>query len=240
MLIVDIGNTNTKLYDTHAEQRYEIPTQDLLLDNYYHKHTQLQDSQLIVSSVLSCKHTAQIISKINSLNATVYQLSTKQIFSLIFSPQDANQLNNIGVDRALKILHLTTLGNETSISIGCGTAFTIEVVKDRQFVDSYILPGISAQKKALNNVAEQINTPDIFNLNDIFYKTETSINKGILFSYIGLIQHIITKWSPDNIIISGKYASLIQQNLPLVTCNIKVIPFHELQIIKNFAKLLTR
>lgn len=167
-------------------------------------------------------------------------INSHQIFSLIFNEVVANKFKHIGTDRALKIMYLMSLLTKTNISVGCGTAFTIEVLSNNKFVDSYILPGFKAQQDALLNSAEQINNIELDESNSDFYNTETSIYKGILFAYINIIKYVDQLWNPDTIVISGGYAKLIFNSIKVQISKARLIEYHELKIMQQFSKQLMR
>ena len=239
MLIIDIGNTNTKLLYCVDSKNYEVTTKSMLLHHNLNNFSTMETySVILVSSVLNKKHTYEIITQVNRLNKKVYLLNSQKIFSLVFNQSIANKLKNIGTDRALKILYLISLPNTSSISIGCGTAFTMEVVKNQQFVDSYILPGFNTQQDSLLQTAEQINNVRLHDSNSEFYQTETSIYKGIIFSYISLIKYVSDIWQAEILVLSGGDAKLIDSHIRSFTNKVLLIEYHELKIMQHFSNQL--
>lgn len=223
IIAIDIGNTSTKISTT--------ATEPLALSNEYILSAAKADLPLClqdrgniciysISNVTGFETRNRILAKLTSqLSLSSCQLkiwTTPEILAMSGINHVAD-LAHFGTDRALKIYYLTTLpGSGVKISIGCGTAFTIEVLENNTVIESMILPGLGLQLKSLGERTAKLPPIKAEEFRQILkdedrLSTQYSICYGILSSYLGIIAQLNNRYRPDVILCSGGYASLIYE-----------------------------
>jgi pantothenate kinase type III len=239
MLIIDIGNTNTKILNTQSQKVYVYPSKELQSKQFSIDIGVSNANKVLVCSVLNNSATNFIMSSFTSEKSQMRLLTTNDILSLIYMDHQVRQFSHIGVDRALKIYNLNSFANGNYMSVGCGTAFTIEVVCNKQFVDSYILPGLFSQYQALNNSTDGLAKINFINrelIESNFADTQVSTKNGIVLSYLGLIQSVVAKWNIKSITVSGGYSKLIASKLENIGLQIFQSNHLELDIMDEFSQ----
>ena len=195
--------------------------------------------QFAVSSVVDNSLSQHILAVIQAYIESATNIkSTIQFKVKIWTTQDilaaagiknALELSHLGSDRALKIFYLKQLPEPTAkICFSCGTAFTLEVVKNNQLVESMILPGLEMQLKSLyRNTAKlpalKMTDIEVILHNKPSFSTESSIIRGILTSYTTLIQQVIHTNHQSDVFMSGGYAQLLHSQLGNLAKQVKII-----------------
>ena len=112
-----------------------------------------------------------------------------------------------GADRVAHALYATVLNpGHNHIIISAGTAVTVDLIVNNQFLGGTIFPGVSTQLKSLPAAAPVL--PDVLPVGSVPLpgdSTETCIRSGVLFGIGGGIQNIISRYLslfPDCMIIA--------------------------------------
>ena len=217
-ILIDIGNTNTKYryipVNTEWQKAdiYPIYKFENILYNYtdFTKNnlpiiTNLPNNCIInkiyISNVAK-QYYSDTIKNIFSSSCNIeniYEYKTQAKFKNLINKYD--DYTKLGVDRWLSIIAAHGLyPNTTNIVIGCGSATTLDIIYNNQFIGGYIIPGISYMQKSLIENTERIkniynpNNIDInLNINNIKPSTNTNscINNGIIISQISFIEKSI-------------------------------------------------
>lgn len=225
---VDVGNTFTKL-NLNNSKVIIIETKDFINDydsseiNSIHFNLQSIDECIIsISSVISDDNTQKIIQRISDCiqftNTKVIHWNSNHVIQKS-SIINSSSLEHLGTDRTLRIYYLNKLmhnSKETRISCGCGTAFTVEVVKNHCFIESYILPGLDMQLESLNKKTAKlplISSKQILKQlsKEHIFSTPYSIINGVLHGYTSIIDSLLKKFQPVSIVLSGGYAETLKK-----------------------------
>ena len=195
---------------------------------------------LSVSCVISITDRDQIIKaiikflKLKKYHSKIWNTPTILALTSLVSLEN---LKHLGTDRALKIYYLSQLpGSGYKISLGFGTAFTVEVIKDNKFIESIIIPGLALQLTSLANKTVQLpqinqeEIQEILNDNNKF-STKYAITHGVLHIFFSIIANLIYTYHPENIICTGGDALIIQNYCKMHGINLNFLPNLESSIL---------
>lgn len=166
-----------------------------------------------IAAVASCKKRRLVTSEIHRLNLPE-AIELKVDSSLLNTKYDPSLL---GIDRWLALMALKFEGRESAIIIDCGTAVTIDVLRQDVHIGGWIIPGLQSMKQSLltsTNIKlkEKISN---FSLQPAT-NTYDAINDGCTIAIIALIEKLIepsNKEDPSLLVITGGYAPLIQGSM---------------------------
>ncbi|ENW93570.1 pantothenate kinase [Acinetobacter sp. NIPH 298] len=215
-LWLDIGNTRLKYWITEQDQVIEHAAElhlqspaDLLLGLIQHFRYQ-NLSRVGISSVLDTENNQRIQIILDILNIPIIFAQVHAEYAgLTCGYDDPSQL---GIDRWLQVLAVAK-PNESFCVIGCGTALTIDLVKDLQHLGGYILPNLYLQRDALIQNTKGIKIPDsAFDNLKPGHNTVDAVHHGILLGLISSIEQIMQQ-SPKNLILTGGDAHLFAKFL---------------------------
>ena len=202
LLAIDIGNSNIAfgIYDRQwlnhwrlntvankTSDEYEVLFRSLLTNG----HADLSRvSQVIVSSVVpSLRATFQrMVERMFSLEAVFVgpQLNTG-IEVLIDNPQE------IGSDLLANAAAGYSIYRSSCIVVDFGTALSITIVgNDGSLLGGSIAPGLESATKALSSNTAQLPFVELKAPKSAIGKNTThAIQSGIMFGYVGLVEHLI-------------------------------------------------
>lgn len=223
LLAVDIGNTNIKFGVYDGERltfKLSIPTvrqlsADGLSRVVSNKLTQ-PISHVIVSSVVP------------EIDATMHEfVMTHYGVEPVFVRNDFDfglkinyePLSAAGTDRLVNAFSAVEKYGLPCIVCSLGTATTFDVVNGkRELLGGVIAPGIKTMSKALHLYTAQLPEVEIGRPESVINNTTvTSIQSGIFYGYLGLVEGIISRIKKDigdytKVIATGGFASLIAEN----------------------------
>lgn len=213
-LWLDVGNTRLKYWITQDQQIVEHMAElhlqspaDLLLGLIHHLKAQQLDC-IGISSVLDPTNNKRMQNTLSLLGLPITFAKVHQEFSgLRCGYQNPTQL---GVDRWLQML---AVEQDTACVVGCGTALTIDLIKNHQHLGGYILPNLYLQRDALIQNTKGIQIPDAAFL-ELTPGTNTldCVHHGILLGLVSVIEKIIQQ-TPQPLILTGGDAPLFAQHL---------------------------
>jgi type III pantothenate kinase len=130
---------------------------------------------------------------------------------------------NLGVDRLINAFAASGKYGKPCIVCSFGTATTIDVVsEDNKFIGGIIAPGMNTLAEALHLKTSklphvEIKKPDLV----IGNSTVSSIQSGIFYGYIGLVEGILERMFVELkekpcVIATGGFAKLIAENCSLI------------------------
>lgn len=241
---VDIGNSSTKI-NLNLEKTIILENHKFTLANHLRDFAILpydadsfEECIISVSSVIDEQTTQKIIRKISDStmvrNKSIKHWTTPSILTNA-NVENINELSNFGSDRALQIYYISQMSqaddNLSKIICGCGSAFTVEVIQNNTVIESMILPGLAMQLDVLHKKAAQlpqILPEEIFKqlTNAPKFSTKYSISNGVINTYIGVINNLITRYNPSNIVLSGGYADTLKN---FYNDNSKVVSIRNLE-----------
>ena len=233
LLVVDIGNTNTVLGVYNKKDkllfRYRVATNlkrtsdELVatLFNMFIIHDVNKDdiNDTIIASVVpdiiyswqSCNR------KIFNKDAIIVDYRTDTGIKIAYeSPRE------VGADRIVDAVAVYNKYGGPSIIVDMGTAITFDVItKDGSYLGGSIAPGIRIAQDGLFGKTAQLPKIELkVPTTPIATTTSESINAGIVYGYIGLIDGLISQIEKElrevhkitddiNVIATGGYSELI-------------------------------
>lgn len=232
LLVVDIGNTNTVLGVYNKEEllfRYRVATNlkrtsdELVatLFNMFNVHG--IDKNFVDDTIISCV-VPDILYSWQSCNRKMFDkdpiLVNYQTDSAIKIDYDIPR--EVGADRIVDAVAVYNKYGGPSIIVDMGTAITFDVVtKDGEYLGGSIAPGIKIAQDGLFGKTAQLPKIELRNPESAIAKnTVDSINAGIVFGYISLIDGLIFEIEKElredygiegeiNVVATGGYSELI-------------------------------
>ena len=232
LLAIDIGNTSTKFGIYHGDKlvsKFSIPTiRDYNVRELILGHLRLLKNELgqdmvdaaIVSSVVPEVDTAVTEVCLELLRITPNFVNSSYDFDLkvLYEPPAS-----VGIDRLVAAFAAVEKYGSPCIVCDFGTATTIDAVNTRrEYLGGTITPGMKTMAQSLANETSKL--PDIAiekPANVIGNSTVGSIQSGIFFGYIGLVEGIIRRMVSEiggttEVVATGGFASLIAENCEAV------------------------
>ncbi|WP_027063011.1 type III pantothenate kinase [Mesoplasma seiffertii] len=177
-ILIDIGNTYTKVYNKDTDLVFREPTQNIAM--IATKLAALDFDVVVYSKVLN-PACAKIISNFTTPSYDIREIILTQKNKL---PVFANiDLNELGTDIALGIVGAISKGYEDFIIVDNGTACTLSVVKNLTFIGVNIYPGWDNLRNHLQQDT-QISTAEITpTTEDIGIDTNSALYNGVYKMY---------------------------------------------------------
>ncbi len=223
LLAIDIGNSNIKFATFAGEKlisKFAIPTD---------RNQTSEDIYSIIKSHLSSRISAVIISTVvtqlefpfRSLFEEFFKISPFFVdntfdfgFSINYFPPES-----LGSDRLLNAFAAVNKYGKPCIICSFGTATTIDVISSKnEFLGGIIAPGMKTLADSLFEKTSKLPKVEIVKPESVIgNSTVKSIQSGIFFGYIGLVDGIINKMFAElkekpQIIATGGYSGLISEN----------------------------
>lgn len=215
-LIVDIGNTRTKIAVFNSDELIynEVITKDNFVETIVNLIKKFNCKNAIISSVVILKKSEidQIRSKINviELNST-----TKTPFINNYATPET-----LGVDRiALVAAAVSKYENQNVLIIDAGTCITFDfVTNEKKYLGGAISPGIEMRYKSLNKFTKKLpllKPKDSIGL--IGTSTETCIHSGVINGVISEIDSVVAKYRKKNtdltVVLTGGDVNFLSNKL---------------------------
>ncbi|MBU0507006.1 MAG: type III pantothenate kinase [bacterium] len=147
---------------------------------------------VIIASVVPEKQAAlsEIIQEHLSVSKP-YIVTYKSDFHITLAIE---KLQTLGIDRAVNAAAAFEKYKANLIIVDVGTATTFDIVKDKTYIGGLIVPGPQTMKTALIQSASQLEKLNLHlekPKNIIGKNTKDSIQSGLFYGYIGLIENIL-------------------------------------------------
>ena len=256
VMAVDIGNSNTKFQieqgpiNILSNREIIAPDVSRILSAAEAKTVTVSKTVTVpdavtVSSVISDKITQEILAYLVqqlNLNPNTIQCWTSAQILKHALPLQYLQLSHLGSDRALRIYYLSQLAHDKpQIGIGCGSAFTIEVVYQQQLIESMIIPGLSMQLDSLSSKTAKLPKLEAGDVEAILAQqaaltTNYAIANGIISSYLAIIGVLCKRYTPQQVICSGGYAHLLSKYWNYSNYKLTTIKHLEIQVLQDLAQ----
>ena len=221
LLAVDIGNSNIKFGIFDSERlisKFSIPTSnELSADDL----KSLIDSKISVTNAIVCsvvpeKEPSLMDALLHAfgIEAVIVRNDLDLGLKINYQP-----LSTIGTDRLVNSLAAAEKHGVPCIVCSLGTATAFDVIdQNRELLGGIIAPGMKTMAKALHlNTAKlpEVNIEKPKSL--IANTTATSIQSGIFYGHIAMIEGIIKRILKEisvepRVIATGGFASLIAEN----------------------------
>ncbi len=220
ILAVDIGNSSIKfgVYDGETlKTKFSIPTnQSYSADEI--KVTVDGRLDLHISSAIVCSVVPQLETPLRSFLKTSHSVDPFIVkndldFELVIHYKP---LAAAGTDRIVNAFAAAEKYGVPCVVCSFGTATTIDVVNEnRELLGGLIAPGIATMAKALHHNTAQLPEVETKTLDSVINQTtETSIQAGIFYSQIGLVESTVARIKKEigdnsKVIATGGFASMI-------------------------------
>ena len=218
-LIIDIGNTSTKL--AVFEQNKLIETRRCSVENLpavvskiYKQHLKIE--QLLVSSVI--EFTDRLFSELSKYGKVyVLHRKLKMPFKNLYKTADTLGLDRLAVAAAASQQY----PNTNTLIIDAGTCITYDFVDaNANYLGGAISPGLQMRYKALYNQTAQLPLLQPSDLNSyIGITTESSIHSGVVHGIVQEIQGVISTYSSDysdlTVILTGGDANFLRKQFKI-------------------------
>ena len=195
ILLVDIGNTNTKLKYSSSEEVFSVRTSSKYssrnLEKLFKDMPKKKVDGAIISSVvpLLTKPASAFVEKVFSVKPLIVNKTLKSHIKYPMKDEE----NELGSD-IFSALEASSLVIDTFLNIDLGTATTFNLVINNKFMGCAIAPGLMTSAKALVGDAAQIKsfdydgTPLLLGLN-----TADSVEGGIINGWACIVDGYIRK-----------------------------------------------
>ncbi|MDO5048027.1 MAG: type III pantothenate kinase [Anaerococcus sp.] len=203
LLVIDIGNTNTVIgvfQGENLKSRFRVATDlkktsDELVATLFNmlliKHIDINE---IEDSIISCV-VPDVLYNWQSANRKLFDKEAIIVSAdtPTFLKIDYENPREVGADRIVDAVAAASIYEGPLIVIDMGTAITFDVItEDKVYLGGSIAPGIRIAQDGLFGATAKLpkiklSVPE----SAIGKNTPASINSGIIFGYIGMIDHII-------------------------------------------------
>ncbi len=161
LLLVDIGNSNTKLKLSGESESFTIQTSENYFSSYYEigvpEEMKREVDGAIISSVVP-KANIPIIEFIKKVYGKVPLIVNTDMKTSIVFPKAVH--NELGADLLCSMEGASTEGGSYLV-VDCGTATTFNLVLDYHFIGLAIAPGMNTSHKALLKDAALLHYVDL-------------------------------------------------------------------------------
>jgi len=247
LLAVDIGNSSTKFGVFDREKlvsKLSIPTI---------KNATADDFEKAVSNDFLHNVSAAIVSSVvpevekpfgdfltNRFGITPAFVDTSFDFGLTIRYKT---ITTLGIDRLVTASAAASKYGVPCIVCSFGTATTIDVVNSsREYLGGIIAPGMKTMAKALNLRASKLPEVEIVRPSSVIGdSTTTSIQSGIFYGYIGLVEGIISRMLAElgatpQVIATGGFAETVTNECEQIQINDENLLLEGLQIIHEMLR----
>ena len=227
LLAIDIGNSSIKfgIFDDETLlSKFSIPTiSELTVDDLTTAVGQKLGSSISAAFVCSVvPELDAVIGQFAKAACGVTPLFVNNNFefglAIRYEPLDA-----VGTDRLVNSFAAAEKYGVPCIVCSFGTATTIDVVNEkRELLGGLIAPGISTMAKALHLKTAKLPEVNIEARDNVISRTtETSIQSGVFYSQIGLVETAVARIKREiggdpKVIATGGFASMIAANTDVI------------------------
>ena len=225
LLVIDIGNTSAKFGvfdDETLVGRIISPTVRTATAAEIKQSAKVTQtiSAFIISSVVPELNNAYREFAEEYFNVTPIFVDKTFDFGLKIK---YNPPENLGIDRIVDAFAAVEKYGKPCIVCDFGTATTIDAVNSRsEYLGGIIAPGIRTLAESLHLKTSKLPQIEIKKpANVIGNSTVASIQSGIFFGYLGLVENILRKMSEElkekpRVIATGGFANLIAENVEVI------------------------
>ena len=227
LLAIDIGNSSIKfgVFDGETlHSKFSIPTtRGLTVDDL--KFAIGRSLDLSISSAIACSVVPELDSPMSTflktaLGVDAFFVTSDFRFGLTIKYEP---LEAAGTDRLVNSFAAAEKYGVPCIVCSFGTATTIDVVNEnRELLGGLIAPGMATMAKALHLNTAKLPEVEIRSLDSVIsHTTETSIQSGIFYSQIGLIESAVSRIKKEigdgpKVVATGGFASMIAESTSVI------------------------
>lgn len=227
LLAIDIGNSWIKFGVFDGEillSKFSFPTKRDLTANDIRSSFD-SNPHLPISSVIVCS----VVPEINAPVAQYLQTICDSTPTFVTNDFDFgltikyDSLESAGTDRLVNAFAGVGKYETPCIVVSFGTATTIDVINEkRELLGGLIAPGMATMAKALHLNTAKLPEVEIAKPAAVIGRsTKTSIQAGIFYSQIGLIESVVARIGQEiggtpKVIATGGFAALIAENTKII------------------------
>lgn len=231
ILAIDVGNSRVKLAICNSESRglpscdhqRALPVDDA--DRFLAALHETADlANQIVKSVIAGSNATRLETLVGDWPYTIPAPVVIRDFSQLPLTLNVNTPETVGIDRLLNAVGATCLYPESpTIVVDSGTATTIDVVANADFLGGAILPGLRLFSQALHDHTDALPKIDIEKLDlqstaTLGKDTTGAIAAGVLYGQVGAIREIVqrcrTQYADARLVLTGGAAERIAAAFP--------------------------
>lgn len=228
-IAIDVGNTNTcfgifskgNLISVHRFSTHKYETVDEWKILIQHLLKNQEEYSASLGSVVPSKdeNLIKALKELNILNVLKVKPGVKTGVPILYEYP-----SEVGVDRIVNAVGLKEKYGCPGIVVDFGTAITFDVVSEKgEYLGGLICPGISMSLENLFKKTSLLPLVDFKKPPTVIGKNTThSIQSGIYYGFIGLIEGILQKIIKEkgpfpHIVATGGYSEIISKDIPLIT-----------------------
>ena len=256
ILAIDIGNTNSCFALFKGEEclgQWRLSTNRLRtadefvlwLENFFarQKVSPTDIEQSIVACVVpSCRFP--ILKAVEELVEKEALFVTADLMENVGVTVKTDSPHEVGADRVINAYSAYQKYKQATIVLDFGTATTFDVANDKgAYIGGVIAPGINLSLEALQRAAAMLPSVEITHpAKAIGTSTESAMQAGIYFGYLGLIERIVKEikaelGTPAKVIATGGLARLFEKNSDAIDALDADLTMRGLyQVAKKFAE----
>lgn len=188
MILIDLGNTNAKIFD--GEKITKIATSQII--DYL---------QSITGQVLLCSVVPRYNQQITNMFPNA-RLITNKDYQLMFNNEN-HKLDTKGADRIVAAYSAVLKYGPKVVVVDIGTCVTIDVCDNDEYQAGLIYPGFVMVENLLNEKIEQLPKGE---RSETLISTSSQIYYASIYGFIGALQNMIKQLRPNNdykIIVTG-------------------------------------
>lgn len=248
LLTIDIGNTTTKFGVFDGENLVEKLVKPTTCQQTAEEIKDVVESlfgfpirSVIVSSVVPQLDKSYKKLSEDHFHTTANFVNAETDFGIEINYE---QKENLGADRLITAFAAAEKYGKPFIACNFGTATTIDAVNSKnEYLGGVIVPGMKTFADSLYLKTAKLPQVEIIRTDSVFGKTSAgSIQSGIYFGYIGLIEKIIGQMKKElggkpKIIATGGFSGFIGENCDLIKIVDANLMLEGLRLVfeKNFA-----
>lgn len=222
LLLVDIGNTNTKMKLSNEDEIFAIQTSDKytpeLLGMLLPEYLKVDVDDIVISSVVpkALLQLKRFFKEQYSKEPIV--VDAKTFKGYVDFPEEVKA--GFGSDM-FSTMNAVASKEDTFLSIDCGTACTFNLVVDHKYVGTSIAPGLSTSHRALLSNAALIQFVSLKeeSVKLLATNTEDCVRSGTILGWTfmidGFIDEVKKEYNLDNLKVyfTGGVSRLIKPHL---------------------------
>lgn len=226
-LAIDIGNTTTKFGVFEGEKLVEKLVKPTI------RQQSADEIKTVIESLFVHKiRSVTISSVVPQLDDSYRKLSEDHFHAdAFFVTHESDfgfeinyeQKENLGADRLVAAFAAAGKYGKPCIVSNFGTATTIDAVtSNSEYLGGVIVPGVKTFADSLHQKAAKLPQVEVIKTDSVFGKTSAgSIQSGIYFGYIGLVEKIIGRMIEESgekytIVATGGFSGFIGENCGLI------------------------
>lgn len=194
ILLIDIGNSNTKFKLSDSDVVFEIQTST--------SYTSANIEAIMPKAFLTSIEGAVISSVVPKASIAVVQYVRSQynVKPLLINTDNKTNViyptlvhNELGTDIMCSVEGALAF-DDTYLTIDCGTANTFNLVIDKEFIGCAISPGVYTSHRALMQQAGLIHYVDLNGpIKLIALSTDQCVRSGVIYGFAFMIEGFIQK-----------------------------------------------